>query len=133
MSLNRKKKLIARTLGVGANRVILDTNAKEEIKEAITRQDIRELANSGVIRLKPIRGVKKKMKKKSRKKFGSRKKMIKKRKQVYVKLTRKLRNYLKKWKNINKIKREDYEKLARRIRAKELNMAHLKEALRELR
>jgi len=49
MKLDLKKNLAAKTLKVGRDRVQFDNTRLEEIKEAITRQDIRDLATSGAI------------------------------------------------------------------------------------
>lgn len=50
--LGAQKRLAADVLAVGKNRVWLDPGEQEEIAEAITRDDIRELVESGVIRAK---------------------------------------------------------------------------------
>ena len=62
MNLRGKKKLIARKLRVGIDKIILDENRLGEIKEAITRQDIVDLANKGLIRIREARGSRKKEK-----------------------------------------------------------------------
>ena len=54
MNLRSKKKLIARTLGVGTDRIILVRPA--DIKEAITRQDIRDLVTSNIIIIRDEKG-----------------------------------------------------------------------------
>ncbi|MFB6159891.1 MAG: 50S ribosomal protein L19e [Haloferacaceae archaeon] len=48
--LNAQKRLAADVLDVGQSRVWLDPEAQEEIAEAITRDDIRDLVDQGVIR-----------------------------------------------------------------------------------
>ncbi len=90
MNLKKKKKLIARTLGVGAERVILDSNSSEEIKQAITRQDIRELLAQGVIRIKEPKGRRVNIRR-GRRRFGSVRKKIKDKKRKYIIKIRKLR------------------------------------------
>ena len=50
--LAAQKRLAADILDVGENRVWLDPGEQEEIAEAITRDDIRELVDEGIIRAK---------------------------------------------------------------------------------
>ena len=50
--LGAQKRLAADILDVGENRVWLDPGEQEEIAEAITRDDIRELVDEGIIRAK---------------------------------------------------------------------------------
>lgn len=47
--LKAQKRLAADILGVGKNRVRFDPDAQSEIADAITRDDVRELIDSGVI------------------------------------------------------------------------------------
>ena len=42
--LDRRKDLASRVLGVGKRRIIFDSSRLSEIKEAITKQDIKDLA-----------------------------------------------------------------------------------------
>lgn len=55
-NLNLKKRLAARMLGVGVDRIWFDPEALEELEGVETRQDVRELLRKGVIRVKPIKG-----------------------------------------------------------------------------
>jgi len=50
--LKAQKRLAADELGVGKGRVWLDPEAAEEIEDAITREDVRELIDRGTIRAK---------------------------------------------------------------------------------
>jgi large subunit ribosomal protein L19e len=54
--LKAQKRLAADVLGVGKNRVRFDPDAQGEIADAITRDDIRELVDSGVISAKDAKG-----------------------------------------------------------------------------
>ncbi|MFP4626671.1 MAG: 50S ribosomal protein L19e [Natronomonas sp.] len=47
--LKAQKRLAADVLGVGKNRIWLDPDAQDEIADAITREDIRELVDIGII------------------------------------------------------------------------------------
>ncbi|MBI2046786.1 hypothetical protein HYT26_01325 [Candidatus Pacearchaeota archaeon] len=117
MKLDKKKELAAKTLEVGKNRIIFEKSRLEEIKEAITRQDIRDLVAGGAIKIKLMKGRKKKERKKSRS-AGNIRKKVNKRKQIYVKLTRKLRGYTRELKEQGRINQEIYAILRRRIKAK---------------
>jgi large subunit ribosomal protein L19e len=57
MNLLNKRILAAHVLGVGKDRLWFDMDRAEDIKAAITREDIRVLIREGVIRLKPVKGV----------------------------------------------------------------------------
>ncbi len=129
MKLDKKKELAAKTLKIGKGRIIFDETRLAEIKEAITKQDIKDLQKSGVIKIKPEKGRKKK-KRKTKRGAGKIKKRVKRRKQEYVKITRKLRSYIKELKKQNKIKKEDYQKLRKKIKARAFkSKAQLKEYL----
>lgn len=117
MKLDKKKELAARTLGVGKKRIQLDSERLSEIKEAITKQDIRDLTSQGIIKVKDKKG-RKKNEKGSRRRGGKIKKRINKRKQEYVKITRKLRTYILELKKQGKISEEDYVKLRKEIKAR---------------
>lgn len=116
MNLEKKKLLAARTLGVGKNRILFNTARLSEIKDSITKQDIRDLVLSKAIVIKSIKG-RKKIKKKSRRRAGSVRKKIKGGKQEYVKRIRRLRSYLKELRNQNKLSDESYWKLRKEIKA----------------
>src|SRR4030042_6964350 len=57
MKLNLQKRLAASVLGCSEKRVILDPARVEDIKEAITKTDIRLLIGEGVIKERPVKGV----------------------------------------------------------------------------
>ncbi|MFA7707654.1 MAG: 50S ribosomal protein L19e [Candidatus Pacearchaeota archaeon] len=128
--LTNKKNLAARTLKVGKNRLHFSEEHLNEIKEAITKQDIRELHAEGIIQIKPITGRRKIKKRKTKRGPGKIKRTINKRKQIYVKITRKLRRYLKDLKRAGEIENKLYIELRKKIRMREFkSKAHLKEYL----
>lgn len=130
MKLENKKELAAKTLGVGKGRIVFNTSRLEEIKEAITKQDIRDLNASGAIFIKPINGRAKIVKRKSRRRFGSIKKSRKPGKAEYMILTRKLRAHLAELKKRGRITQEKFLKLRKEIKAKAFrDKAHMKESL----
>lgn len=126
MNLRKKKELAAKALDVGKNRIYFNPEALNEIKEAITKQDIKTLYEEGIISIKPISGRKKVVRRKARRGHGKIKMKVKHRKQDYVKMTRKSRKYLKQLKS--KIPRETYYELRRKIKMKAFrDIAHFKE------
>jgi large subunit ribosomal protein L19e len=130
MNLSRKKQLASKVLKVGKKRIHFSNENLAEIKEAITKQDIKDLNTEGIITIKPIKGRKKIKKRKTKRGPGKIKKKIKRRKQTYVKITRKLREYLKHLKKQGIIDRELHIILRRKIRMRDFrSKAHLKEHL----
>lgn len=57
MNLKLQKKLASKIAKVGKNKIRLDQKAGEELKEAITKEDIRSLINEGVIQIKDSKGI----------------------------------------------------------------------------
>lgn len=126
-NLDKKKKLIARTLGVGGKRIAI--RSPEELKDAITRQDIRDLIANGVIQINAIKGVRKK-EKRGRKRAGKIKMRIRGRKRKYIQNVRKLKGYLNNLKKSGKIQPEEYLNSIRKVKAGRFhNLNHLKEML----
>ena len=54
--LRAQKRLAADVLDVGKNRVWFDPDSQADISEAITREEIRDLVDDGLIRAKDARG-----------------------------------------------------------------------------
>ena len=130
MKLDKKKMLASRVLGVGKNKIIFDISKLSDIKEAITKQDIRDLFSQGIIKIRDKRGKKKIVKRKTKKGPGKRNKRVKKRKPEYVKITRRLRNYIFELKKQGKINYEEYRRLRKEIKAGIFkNKSQLKESL----
>ncbi len=120
-TLKLQKKLAARIMHCGINKIWMDPDRLEDIKEAITSEDIKQLIKEKIIKKIKTAGIKsragksrKKRKKKGRKRrIGKIKKRINKRKQDYVKSIRKLRNYLKSLRKLKKIDSKKFNKLKR--------------------
>ena len=119
MNLNKKKELAAKTLRVGKGRLQFKQENLNEIKEAITRQDIKQLNQEGIITIKPIKGRKKNVTRKHRRGPGKIKIKVNKRKQEYVKITRKLRAYAMSLRERGVLGRELYKKIRNKIRMRE--------------
>jgi large subunit ribosomal protein L19e len=118
MNLSKKKALAARTLGVGQGRIIFMDSRKEEIKEAITKQDMRDLKLSGAILIKEIGGRKTVKRRTKRRHTGKIKKKVNTRKKDYVIMTRKLRGYVKAMVDQGKLTKEETKDIRKKIRNK---------------
>ncbi len=127
MNLSKKKKLAKRTLNVGYGKIVFLESRLEEIKDAITKQDIKDLVKSGAIIIKESKGRKTVQKHRSRSMGNIRKKMRGKKKE-YIILTRKLRRFLKSQAAEGKLSKEDFADIRKKIRNRDFrSKAHLKE------
>ncbi|MBU1129381.1 MAG: hypothetical protein KJ949_01995 [Nanoarchaeota archaeon] len=128
MNLRKKKELASRTLGVGKKRITFVEPRLDEIKEAITKQDIRDLKKDGAIVINKISGRTKNLKVKVKRSVGNIRKKVNKRKKVYVILTRKLRKHVASEKRSGGLSREDTKEIRKKIRNRMFkSKAHLKE------
>ncbi len=133
MNLAKKKELAARTLKVGKERIVFLQSRLNEIKEALTKQDIRDLVKEGAISVKEVCGRRKHKKKKRRKSPGNIRKKVNKRKQEYVKLVRKLRGYVSELRKQGVLSREEVLDIRKKIRNKIFrSKAHLKRYIEEM-
>jgi ribosomal protein L19E len=105
-------------LKVGKDRIVFVKPRLDETKEAITKQDIRDLKNEGAIIVKPIKGRTKNTKRKVRKSVGNVRKKVDTRKKDYVIMTRKLRKYVAEMKKQGKLSREEVKDIRNKIRNK---------------
>ena len=127
MNLGKKKELAKRTLKVGKGRIVFLESRLDEIKEAITKQDIRDLKMEGAIVIKNIKG-RRKVKKKKKKGVGNIRKKIKTRKKDYVIMTRKLRGYVSEIRKQSGISKKEESEIRKKIRNNMFrSKAHLKE------
>lgn len=133
MKLENKKELVARALKIGKNRISFNPQRLSELKEAITKQDIKYLKDEGVILIKEKKGRRQKIKRKTRRRAGSIKQKARKGKREYVLLTRKLRSYLAHLKKMSQINIDDYKKLRKEIKTRAFrSLAHMKEHISQL-
>ncbi len=134
MKLENKKELAARTLKIGKERIVFVSSRNKEIKEAITKQDMRDLVVDGAILIKEVKGRKKVVGRKNKRRDGKIKKSVNVRKKQYMIITRKLRGYIKNLKTQEKITREEFIEIRKKIRNKLFkSLAHLKEYIGGLR
>ncbi len=130
MNLKKKKNLVAKTLKVGRNRIVFVKERLDEVKEAITKQDIKQRHQEGAIAIKSIKGRKKVEGRRRKRGIGKIKKKINTRKKDYVIMTRKLREYIKELKKQGKISAEEVKDIRKKIRNKFYrSKSHLKEQL----
>ena len=127
MNIGKKKSLAVRALKVGKERIVFLQPRLDEIKEAITKQDIRDLQKEGAIFVKEIKG-RKKVEKRNNRSTGNIRKKVNKRKQDYVIMTRKLRKYIAEMKKQGRLSKEDFIDIRKKIRNKAFrSKAHLRE------
>lgn len=122
MNIKNQRRLAAQIMGCGSKRVWMSPESEEDIKAAITKEDIRGLISNGVIRLKQEKGVSRgrareilKQKRKGlRKGAGSRKGRLGTRqvpKDVWMARIRGLRELFKSFKNRGIITNDTYRML----------------------
>lgn len=93
MKLTTQKRLAAHVLEVGEGQVLFDPLRLDEIKQAITKQDIRDLIKDRAIRKRP--GIAKPTRvRRKRTGAGRRKFRVKTRKRDYINKIRKIRTYV---------------------------------------
>ncbi|MEK6917431.1 MAG: 50S ribosomal protein L19e [Nanoarchaeota archaeon] len=130
MNLKKKKALAAKTLGVGKGRIVFLVPRLDEIKEAITKQDMRDLHKEGAILIKTIKGRKTK-KKSGRRGYGKVKIIVNTRKKDYIVLTRKFRGMVKDLLNKGIISKENSLELRKKIKNKQFkSKSHFNEQLK---
>jgi len=128
MNLAKKKLLATKALKVGKDRIIFVQSRLNEIKEAITKQDIRDLQRDGAIIIKEIKGRKKIVKKSKRTGVGKVRKKVNKRKKEYVIMTRKLRKYVAEMKNQGNLSLEQRKNIRKKIKNRIFkSKSHLKD------
>ena len=134
MNLRNKKELAAKTFKVGKSRIVFVLERIDEIKEALTKEDIRTLHQEGAILIKDVKGRKTNIKKKKKRSVGNIRKKVNRRKKDYVIITRKLRGYSAELKNQGRLSSEEVKEIRKKIRNKYFkSKANLKAYIGELR
>jgi large subunit ribosomal protein L19e len=118
MNLARKKVLAAKVLKVGKERVVFMKESLSEIKEAITRMDILDLHKSGAIKIREVKGRKKIVRRKNRRRVGKVKRKVNNRKAEYVIITRKLRKLVRGFVRTGTVDKEKNREIRKQIRAR---------------
>lgn len=139
MTVVNKKRLAAQILKVGINRVRIDPERVQDVKDAVTKDDIRRLIKEGAIWTEPVKGtstVRKKMRKRKGRGPGSKKgtkgaRMGK--KERWIRQVRALRRYLRALKERRAITNETFKVLYKKVKGGELRtIRRLKEVLAEM-
>jgi large subunit ribosomal protein L19e len=117
MNLDKRKALAAKVLGVGKNKVLFDETKLAEIKEAITKQDIRDMYADGIIMIREFPGRLKFIKRTTKRGPGKIKLKIRPGKAEYIILVRKLRFFVKELLKQGKIDKAKFLDLRKKIRA----------------
>ncbi len=142
VNIAKKRELVARILGVGANRIRFEPDRLEDVADSITRDNIRSLVNSGAIWTVQVKGTSRgrAIKKRSVWKLhgkGPGSKKGKKtarvgKKAVYVIKVRSMRYHLKVLKERKDIANEIYWQLYKKVNGGQVrSLAHLRELVKE--
>jgi large subunit ribosomal protein L19e len=133
MKLDKKKAIAARVFGVGKKRIIFVEPRLDEIKEAITKDDIRALKEDGAIIIRPIKARRSTQKRKVKRGPGNIRKKARSRKREYITITRKLRKDVQDLKNKKLLTKEQTVDIRKKIRNRFFrSKAHLKEYINTL-
>jgi large subunit ribosomal protein L19e len=130
MDLSLQRKLASKILGVGKGRIWIDPNKIQDVSKALSRSDILDLIDKGIIRVKQVRGqsrtwanyIKEQKKKGRRRGAGSRKGGRKARldkKESWMKRIRAIRKLLRELKEKNIIDKKLYRDLYKRAKSNE--------------
>ncbi|MCW3976189.1 MAG: 50S ribosomal protein L19e [Candidatus Bathyarchaeota archaeon] len=111
MSLKSQKRMAAKLLKVGRNRVWIDPEEIDRVEASITKNELRKLMHDGVIRSKPKLGVSKDGHGKRTKGSGSRKGSKFPKKKLWIMKIRALRKRLRKLVSKRSITKPTYRKL----------------------
>lgn len=123
-----KKSLAARAMGVGVGRILFNTERLAEIKEAITKQDIRDLVKDGAIFVREPQGRRFKKQRKQRRREGSFRKNVSTKKKDYMLFVRSARRIIAHALLLGTISPEQSAILRKEIKARRIAM---KSALRD--
>ncbi len=129
MDLSKKRVLAAKVLGVGIGRVMFNVQRLDEIKEAITKQDMRDLAADKAIYVREIKG-RQANSGRRRRRAGSIRMRPNSRKKDYMRIVRKMRAYVGELRKQGKVTSEEVLNLRKEIRGKNFKTkAHIKERI----
>lgn len=142
VNISKKRELVARILGVGANRIRFEPDRLEDISDSITRENMRSLVNSGAIWTVQPKGTSRRraIEKRSVWKVhgkGPGSKKGKKtarvgKKEVYVIKVRSMRYHLKVLKDRKDITNEIYWQLYKKVNGGQVrSLAHLRDLVKE--
>jgi large subunit ribosomal protein L19e len=142
VNLRKKRELIARMLGIGANRVRFEPDKLDDIADSITREDLRSLVKRGTIWTTKVKGTSRgraKTKQAIRKKSGlgpgskkGKKTARMGKKSAYVAKIRSLRHHLKVMKDRNEINRQTYWLTYKKVDGGQVrSVSHLRDIVKQ--
>jgi large subunit ribosomal protein L19e len=142
VNLKKKRELIARMLGIGANRVRFEPDKLDDIADSITREDLRSLVKRGTIWTTRVKGTSRgraKTKQVIRKKSGlgpgskkGKKTARMGKKSAYVTKIRSLRHHLKVMKDRNEINRQTYWSVYKKVDGGQVrSVSHLRDIIKQ--
>ena len=142
VNLKKKRELIARMLGIGANRVRFEPDKLDDIADSITREDLRSLVKRGTIWTTKVKGTSRgraKIKRAIRKKSGlgpgskkGKKTARMGKKSAYVTKIRSLRHHLKVMKDRNEINRQTYWLTYKKVDGGQVrSVSHLRDIVKQ--
>lgn len=144
MNLRAKRKLAAKVLGVGVDRIKFDPNYLEDVEDAITRADIRSLVTARTIIVKGIKGtsrgrararhIKRKARGKGKGSKEGKRTAREGKKEKWVRKVRALRRYIKMLKERKEIDNKTFWHFYNKIKGGEVrSLAHLRSLVEEKR
>lgn len=142
VNLKKKRELVARILGIGANRVRFEPDKLDDIADSITREDLRSLVKRGTIWTTKVKGTSRgraKTKQAIRKKSGlgpgskkGKKTARTGKKSAYVTKVRSMRYHLKVMKDRNEINRQTYWLIYKKVDGGQVrSVSHLRDILKQ--
>ena len=142
VNLKKKRELIARMLGIGANRVRFEPDKLDDIADSITREDLRSLVKRGTIWTTKVKGTSRgraKTKQAIRRKSGlgpgskkGKKTARMGKKSAYVTKIRSLRHHLKVLKDRNEINRQTYWLTYKKVDGGQVrSVSHLRDIVKQ--
>jgi large subunit ribosomal protein L19e len=142
VNLKKKRELVARILGIGANRVRFEPDKLDDIADSITREDLRSLVKRGTIWTTKVKGTSRgraKTKQAIRKKSGlgpgskkGKKTARTGKKSAYVTKIRSMRYHLKVMKDRNEINRQTYWLIYKRVDGGQVrSVSHLRDIVKQ--
>ena len=142
VNLKKKRELVARILGIGANRVRFEPDKLDDITDSITREDLRSLVKRGTIWTTKVKGTSRgraKTKQAIRKKSGlgpgskkGKKTARTGKKSAYVTKIRTMRYHLKVMKDRNEINRQTYWLIYKKVDGGQVrSVSHLRDIVKQ--
>ena len=142
VNIRKKRELVARILGVGANRVRFEPDKLDEVSDSITRDNMRALVKNGIIWTVKPKGTSRaraeaKLALHRKRGTGPGSKKGKKtartgKKEIYVARVRSMRYYLKVLKDRNDLNRQTYWSLYKRVNGGQVrSLAHLRDLVKQ--